>query len=93
MVRVLQDVKRIVIHPTNVSILTPEKFRAVPRDDWNIYIDDIKQVQNPAHQIPARATLFMEEEVSCRVYHEEQTVFCARDPHKMKIMLETPIRG
>lgn len=92
MVRVLRDVKRIVIHPTNVSLLTPERFRAIPRDDWNLYIGDIKQIQNPAHEAIAKAVLFMDDEVTCRVYEEEQSVFCAKEPHKMKIMMETPIR-
>lgn len=92
MVRILNDVKRIIIHPTNVTMLTPERFRAVPREDWNIYIEDIKQVQNHSHDVNSKSTLFMQDKVECRVSQEDKEVFCGVKPRKIKVLSETPIR-
>lgn len=91
MVRILSDVKRIVIHPSNVTMLTPERFRAVPREDWNIYIEGVKQVQTHGDVLP-KSTLFMQDKVECRVSQEDKEVFCGIKPRKMKVLTETSIR-
>jgi len=76
MVRVLKNVNKIIIHPTNITFLSPDRFRAVPRDDWTVVINGVKQVQNPAHSVPSKAILFMDDKINCRVYLEDKTVLC-----------------
>lgn len=92
MVRIYRDVKRIIIHPTNVTLLTPEDFRVIPRDDWGVYIEGVKQTQTKPHQALEKTTLFMEDNIICRVNQEDKEVHCGKDPQKMKIMQEGEIR-
>jgi len=86
MVRVIKDVKRVIVHPTNVTMLSPEKYRIVPREDWNVVIEDAKQVQTNANDVENKTILFMDDKVMCRVDQEEKTVVCGKQPHDVKEM-------
>jgi hypothetical protein len=84
MVRILRDVKRIVIHPMTVAMLTPTKWRDVYRENWDVCIEGIKQVQNvPADDI---VNLFMEEKVNCRIDAKNKVVHCGRKPQNVQCM-------
>ena len=90
MVRIFTDVKRIIIHPTNITLLTPERFRVVPRDNWAIFVDGagVKQVQTKPDFHPERTVLFMQDKMQCRVSMEDQEILCGKKPKTLRRLNE-----
>ncbi|MBA7662783.1 hypothetical protein ES703_70816 [subsurface metagenome] len=86
--RTIEDVRRIVIDKDNIQILYSAGREDFKRGDWDLYVEDICQVQDERVWVkkPYQRTLFLMEsdvDIGCQIVEDRKKIFCGKRPETM----------
>lgn len=86
--RKIEKVDRIVIDEDKIWVVHKEGRDDFNRGEWDLYIEDIRQVQDEKVWVkkPYVRTLFLMEsdaDIGCQIVEDRKKIFCGKRPEKM----------
>ncbi len=86
--RTIENVNRIVIDKDEIQILHEAGRDKFKRGDWDLYIEDVRQVQDERVWVkkPYQRTLFLMEadvDIGCQIVEDRKKIFCGKRPETM----------
>ena len=81
---ILKPIGRIGIDKEKIILygFTKPIYREFPRKKWNLFAEDIKQLQTFKDSF---LIIFKEELVGCEIDKDKQKIFCGKEPKKVMI--------
>ena len=81
----IADIERIGITPDKIILLPKVGIsREYNRSDYNLYVDNVRQVQDESPAIERRTAILLKSTVSCFINEKEKAIFCGPYSSSMK---------